>query len=242
MLGTLISAAVPLVGAVIGSRGNQRAASTAADAQMAGTQAQIESNREARQEFRAAADRGIGAIRAGTARYADTIQPLLTPRPVMLPTHRGLTSNQQIAREDLRRDGQAALAASGLRGAGRGGVGVLLDADRRFVASAADANDREVRGEMRRAQGSADDAVSGLARVYAQEGGSIANTEIGAGNQMAQSLASDGRAQAAGMSNAGLMQGQAAAANAGLWGDAIGGLGSVVARAAKRYETAGSLI
>jgi hypothetical protein len=233
MLPMLIAAATPIIGAAISSRGNQRAADTAADAQLAGTQAQIAASREARQEFREAADRGIAAIRAGTGRYAETIAPLLTPNPVGLPVRRGLTPGQEIARSDLQREGRATLAASGLRGAGRAGVGTILDADRRFVAAAADANDRDTRGEVRRAQGAADDARSGLARIYAQEGSAIANTETGTGARVGESLASDGRAASAAAANSGIMQGQAITANSQLWGDAIGALGSVIASASR---------
>jgi hypothetical protein len=233
MLSTLFQAAVPLVGAFIGSSGNRSAANTAANAQLAGVQAQIEASREARREFREGADRGIAAIRAGTGRYTETIAPLMTPNPVMLPTHRGLTANQQIGRQDLLRQGQATLAASGLRGAGRAGVGTILDADRRFIASAAEGNDRETRGEMRRAQSVADNARAGLAQVQAQEGGAIASTEVGVGNQMGASLAADGRATAAGTAQAGNYQAGATTANAQLWGDAIGGLGSVIANATR---------
>jgi hypothetical protein len=139
MLGSILSIAAPIVGGLIGSRANKSAASTAANAQTQSAQMQIEANERARKEFQEAAQRGIGAIRAGTGNYAATINPLLTPNPVQLPMHRGLTPNQQIGRQDLLRQGQATLAASGLRGAGRAGVGTILDADRRYIASARDA-------------------------------------------------------------------------------------------------------
>jgi hypothetical protein len=82
---------------------------------------------------------------------------------------------------------------------------------------------------MRRAQGVADNARTGLAQVYAQEGGAIADTEIGVGNRLGQSLTADGRAQGQAAATAGQIQGQATTANGDLWGNAIGALGSVLA-------------
>lgn len=233
MWAALIPAVATIAGSLLSSNANKKAADQATQAQADSTAAQIEANREARAEYRAAADRGVGAIRAGTQRYADTINPLLTPNPVGLEVYRGLTPAQQIGRQDMLRQGQAALAASGLRGAGRAGVGTILDADRRYVASAADKNDEDQRTEMRRAQGSADSARRGLASIYAQEGGSIANTEIGAGNRIGESVASDGTAAAQGARTSGLIQGQATTANGQIYGQAIGAIGSLVADATK---------
>lgn len=242
----LLSVGAPLLGAWLGGNANQKAADTAANASLESTRLQIEANEKARQEYRDAAARGIAAIQAGTGNYASTINPLLTPNPVQLPMYRGLTPNQQIGREDLLRQGKATLAASGLRGAGRAGVGTILDADRRYIASAQDANDRESRGEMRRAQGVADNARAGLAQVYAQEGGAIANTEIGAGNNIGASLAADGRAAGQNAVAAGNAQAQATTANGDLWGGAIGALGSVIADGMKsqnwdKYSATGSI-
>lgn len=247
MLETILSIAAPLVGGLLSSSSNSSAADTAANASLESARLQIEANERARKEFREAAARGIGAIRAGTGNYAATINPLLTPNPVALPTHRGLTAGQQIAHDDLMRDGRATLAASGLRGAGRAGVGTILDASRRFRANAADTNDRETRGEMRRAQGVADNARSGLAQVYAQEGGAIANTEIGAGNRIGESMTADGRAAGGAAADAGQYQAQATTANGNVWGDAIGALGSVIADASKngnwdKYRATGGSI
>ncbi|MBU8540175.1 hypothetical protein [Falsiroseomonas tokyonensis] len=232
----LIQAGTALFGASQASSANRDAADTAAAGQLAATEAQIAANKEARGEFRAAADRGIAAIRSGTQGYADTIAPLTQARPVGLTTYRGLTSAQQIARDDLRRNGMATLAASGLRGSAAG-IRAVQDSDRRFVASAADAHDQDMRGELRRAQGNADSAVRGLASVRAQEGGAIANTEIGQGNQIAQSLAADGSAQANGLTQAANTQAQATTANGSLWGEAIGGIGSVIADSMKSANT-----
>lgn len=263
MLGTLISAAVPIIGGLLGSNANKQAAQQAsnaaqeaaqiqADAQLRAAQMQIDANKEARQEYRQGADRGIAAIRAGTGRYAETISPLLTPNPVGLRTYRGLTDAQQIGRDDLIRQGRATLAASGLRGAGRAGVAAIMDQDRRYIANAVDQNDAENRQEQRRAQGSADSARRGLAQVYAQEGGAIANTEIGASNQIGQSITNDGRAVGTAAANAGNAQGSAiqnsgiysagaTTANGQLWGDAIGALGSVIADQTKYRPSNGSI-
>lgn len=245
--GSLIRGVTALGGTLLGQNANNRAAQTSADATFRAAQLNAEEAARARAEMAAARDRGIAAIRAGTAGYADTIAPLLTERPVMLPTHRGLTRTQEIAREDLLRQGRSTLATSGLRGAGRAGVAALMDTDRRFLAGAADRNDADRLTAHRTARVSADNARSGLAQIRAQEGGSIANTEIGQGNRMADNIQQAGTVTANATQQAGQQQANAGLANAALWNDAIGTLGSVFAGATKeanrdRYEATGSIV
>lgn len=206
-----------IIGAIIGSNANKKAASTQAaaseraaqiqaDALRESTQMQIEAGDRAQAEMRAAGNRGIEAIRAGTVRFASTMQPL-TERPaeVFNPNFRlGLTENQTLAREELQRQGRATIAKSGLRGAGRAGAAAILNADQRFMAKAAEDNDLLNRNaEMtnlnlrENARNKRDAATSDIARMYASEGGSIANTEIGQGNNIASSISDVGRATSA---------------------------------------------
>lgn len=250
-LGTVARAATPIAGALMGVSANNSAARTQsdatalaariqADALLRAQQMGLDATREAQDRQEAAAGRGIAAIRAGTQSYADTIAPLLVERPIALPTYRGLTAAQQIGRDDIRRNALATLSASGLRGAGRAGVATVMDADRRFVANAVDQNDNRRIAAQQAARTSADSARTGLATIRAQEGGSIANTEVGQGNRIAETglrgaqTAADLTGAIGGVNAQGaLSQGQISAgadvANAGLWGDALGTLGSVIA-------------
>lgn len=267
VLPSAINAGARLYGANQAANANTDAARLSAEAALRGSQLQanatqrgIDTNaqlqREGRAETRAAAGRGIEAIRAGTQDFARTTAPMLTERPIMLPSYRGLTDAQQIARDDLRRNGLATIAASGLRGSGAG-VRSVMDQDRRFVADAAARGDADRLGAMRSARASADSARQNLGQVYAQQGSAIANTEIGAGNSIANNLSNEGRstagmlasqgnAQAQGMQMAADTQAQAGVANAGVWGDTLGAIGSIVAGSFKdeamrgdRYRASG---
>jgi hypothetical protein len=140
-----------IFGAVFASKANKKAASAQAeasdrsaqiqaDALRESTRLQIEASDRAQAEARGAANRGIDAIRAGTMRFASTMQPL-TEREAEFytPNYRlGLTPNQTLAREDLQRTGRAFIAKSGLRGAGRAGAAAILNADQRLMAKAAE--------------------------------------------------------------------------------------------------------
>ncbi len=196
-VGTVARAATPIAGALMGVSANNSAAGTQANATSLAARLQadallqsqamgLQATREAMDRQEAAGQRGIAAIRAGTQSYADTVAPLLVERPISLPAYRGLTEAEQIGREDLRRNSLATLSASGLRGAGRAGVATVMDADRRYVANAVQNNDNRRIAAQQAARTSADNARTGLAQVRAQEGGSIANTEIGQGNRMAE--------------------------------------------------------
>ena len=205
-----------IIGAVIGSNANKKAASAQAaaseraaqiqaDALRESTRLQIEAGDRAQAEMRGAANRGIEAIRAGTVRFASTMQPLTEREAeVYTPNYRlGLTPNQTLAREDVQRTGRATIAKSGLRGAGRAGAAAILNADQRFMAKATEDNDqlnrtaeltninlRESARDKRNA------ATSDIGRMFAQEGGSVANIEIGQGNNVANSISNIGGATA----------------------------------------------
>jgi len=183
---TLLSGGLNLVGNLIGGNRAQQGYNDAATRL-------AQDNAAARAELTAAKQRGIGYIDQGTQNYASTIAPLMTERPILLPTYRGLTTQQQLGRQDLQRTGQAALASSGLRGAGRAGVGSYLDAMGRYNAAARDATDGANRIAKQTARSSADAARTGLATVQANAGTAKANTEIGVGSQNAASLQNQGQ-------------------------------------------------
>lgn len=252
-----------IIGAVIGSNANKKAASAQAaaseraaqiqaDALRESTRMQIEAGERAQGEMRAAGNRGIDAIRAGTVRFASTMQPL-TEREAEFynPNFRlGLTQNQTLARDDLQRQGRATIAKSGLRGAGRAGAAAILNADQRFMAQAASDNDQLNRfaetTNINLRDGARDKraaATSDIARVYAQEGGAIGNMEIGQGNNIAGSISNVGSATANDTRNIGGVQAnsitnqadaraRATLQNAALWGDVAGEFDAVGQQAA----------
>ncbi len=224
--GDILKAGTAIGGALLGSNANSEAADARIAANQAALDAQLAYGREGRQEMRAAADRGLASIRAGTQKYADTTAPLRIERPVMLPQYRGLTTQQQIGLEDLQRNDAATLAATGMRGAGRAGVSAVMDRDRRYMADARAGNDRTNLAAKQQARGTADAATSNLGQIYAQEGGALANTEIQVGNNIGQAL----RADATG-GGAGAASGGGDTSNAKIYASALNSLGGIFANA-----------
>lgn len=187
-VGTILGAGLGLVGNLIGGNKQQESNDRASELAAQTAQAQLDELKRGKQA-------GIGHIDAGTQAYADTIAPLLQERPILLPQYRGLTTQQEMGRDDLLRTGQAMLASTGLRGAGRAGVGTVLDSMARYHAQARDANDAANRAAKVGARGSADAAKTGLATIRANAGTAKANTEIGAASQNAAVLGNQGQAQ-----------------------------------------------
>lgn len=149
-----------------------------------------------------AANQGEGFIDTGVNNYAGTIAPLMTQQPITLPTYRGLTTQQQLGESDLQRQNQSALAASGLRGAGRAGISSLEDSNSRFEAGARAGNDATALAAQQQAAQVQNAARSGLANVQAAAGTAKANTAIGAGSNIANLQAGQGTALANGFTGA----------------------------------------
>jgi hypothetical protein len=228
-----------LLGAGIGALGNIFGAQTVSSGQDRALQAQLAAQEAARREMLARSDRGLADIDAGLAAYRKTVEPLLTPRPIVMNQHRGMTDQQRIGLEDLRRSGLASISASGLRGAGRAGVGALMDQERRYRAAAAAGNDTDTRNEKRRAQGVADDVTQGLASAELQTGGAKANTNIMVGNNLASSHQAGGNAAASAATTTANTNANSTMANARLFGSAVGDLGAIYANDQRR-NSAGS--
>jgi hypothetical protein len=238
--GDILKGITTIGGAIIGGNANQSAADDRIAANNAALDKQLEFSREGRAEMRAAADRGLASIRAGTQKYADTTAPLRTERPVVMPTYRGLTTQQQIGLNDLRRDDDARLAATGMRGAGRAGIGAVLDRDARFMAGARDRNDQDTLGAKRAARSSADAATANLGQIYAQQGGAEANTELQVGNNIGSTLRSDGAVAGQTIRDSGATGAAADLGNAQLYTSAINSLGGIFAGANREkplYQT-----
>ena len=187
-VGSIIGAGLGLVGNIFGGNKAQEGQDKASELAAQTAQAQLDELKRGKQA-------GIAHIDYGTQAYADTIAPLLQERPILLPQYRGLTTQQEMGRDDLLRTGQAMLASTGLRGAGRAGVGTVLDSMARYNAQARDANDAANRAAKVNARGSADAATTGLATIRANAGTAKANTEIGAASQNAAVLGNQGQAQ-----------------------------------------------
>lgn len=240
-----LKAGATLGGALLGANANESATDARISASERGLDKQLEFAREGRDEMRAATQRGLGAITAGTQRYADVTAPLRVERPVVLPTYRGLTTQQQIGLEDLRRDDNARLSATGMRGAGRAGVASVMDRDRRFMAGARAQNDQDTLAARRAARGSADAAISNLGQVYAQEGGAKANIEIGQGNTLGQSLRADGSAVGQTYRDIGAAQAASDMGVGQIYQSAVNTLGGILAGAdrerTKPYPTVGGV-
>lgn len=239
-----------IAGALLSSGANRDAANARAaaateaarmssDAYLRGVALQQEGNAAARAQYADAANRGVAAIQGGTQNYAATIAPLLNPTPVTLPTYRGLTAAEEIAAQDQHRAGMATLAASGLRGAGRAGIGAVMDQDRRLRAASATQNDNRRLSAMQTADTQAKNARSALAGIYANEGGAIANTLVGAGNRIGENLSTSAQQAAQGGVSAANATGQglttaagygadADLANAQLYGGALGTISSLI--------------
>lgn len=220
MIGALISGGASILGSVLGSRANSRAARAqqraiqqAADERMAavGRRNQGVSNAEpimaegvrqataeglrfgdmARGEFQGARGLGIAAIDQGTQRFTDMTQQSMGES--LNPGFRlGLTPNQTIAREDMQRRGRQTIAASGLRGAGRAGAAAIMDADRRFMAGAAETNDalnRQVEQFNLNRRTALRDSMG---RAFQQRGQQVAGIEMQTGQQVGRSLERSG--------------------------------------------------
>ena len=242
--GDVLKGVATIGGALLGANANENAADASIAAAREGQAQQLAFARESRDLQEQAKQRGLSAITAGTQKYAETTAPLRVERPIVLPTNRGLTTQQQIGLEDLRRDDNARLAASGLRGAGRAGIASVLDRDRRFMADARARNDQDTLGARRQARASADAATANLGQVYAQEGGAKANVEIGQGNNIAQSLRSDGAAAMQTANTIGNAQAGSDLGTGQIYQSAINSLGGIFAGAAREkplYQAAAAV-
>lgn len=229
--GDILKGVTTIGGALLGSNANSDAAEARTAANNAALDKQLAYGQQGRDEMRAAADRGLASITAGTKAYTDTTAPLRIERPVMLATNRGLTDQQKIGLEDLQRGDAATLAATGLRGAGRAGVSAVMDRDRRYIADARGGNDRTNLAAKQQARSSADAATANLGQIQAQEGGAKANTELQVGNNIGSSLRADGSVVGQTTRDNGTISAGADTGNAQIYQSALNSLGGIFAGA-----------
>jgi hypothetical protein len=210
-LGNVLSTGINLAGNLIAGGRAQEGYDNAATIAQQTSAAQLE-------ELKRAKAAGLGHLDTGAADYEATVAPLLAERPVLMPTYRGLTAQQQLGQQDLLRTGQAQLASSGLRGAGRAGVGTVLDSMGRYNAAARGATDAASLAAKAGARNSADAARTGLATIKANTGTAKANTELGVGSQNSAILGNSGQAQG----NLATQSGNTAATMIGQTGQLVG--------------------
>jgi hypothetical protein len=118
---------------------------------------------------------------------------------VMATNPESLTPSQRRMVEDYRRDAIARVAASGLRGSGRGGIAAVNEGDAALKAQFFDSN-----------QGRADSAASSLAQYGYGSSGNVANNRVSTANNLA-----DLRYKTGGLQTANTLQTQNTIADTG---------------------------
>lgn len=211
-----------LGGAISGIAGNLLGAGSANK----GLKKQIKYLKEAEKRAYAERARGRKAALAYITPYTndmgarEMIGRAMTSRPELL------TESQRIGLEDLSRDVTANLAASGMRGAGRGGQAVLADAQRRFRADAFDRNQQR-----------ADLASRDLAAQGESAATNAANIETGAAGAQAADIARFGSAIGAGYGARGENMGNFYASAGDVAGQTLGAIAALSNREAKDRKT-----
>lgn len=188
---SLIDAGASLGGAFISSQANEAAADRVAQAEEERARATERASLRADRRFQE--QRDLAA--PGTERLRDIV---VNPQ--------GLTPEQQRGLEDARREANATLAASGLRGSGRAVTAALKDIDENFRARAIESN-----------IGRADRAASQLSGEGFRAGEQAINTGL-RGDIGASEARTSGEFNRA----------RAGIANAGLRGAALGDISSII--------------
>ncbi len=178
----LISSAANVAGGFLAAQSADKARDDIRDA-----------SQEAVRRGEAGAARGIDAIREGVATQEAFLRPTVT---TAVP---GVTdAAERLAIEDLTRTGRQNLAAAGLRGAGRSGVGLIQDDLRRLKIQQDEADEARLNA-VRETLGS----------IRAGEGRDIANIEIGEAARSGEALQRGATAAAPFGVSAGATRGQA---------------------------------
>jgi hypothetical protein len=209
-------------GAIAGIAGNLFGSSSANK----GIKKQIKYLKEAEQRAYAERERGRVAALAAIEPYRndmgarEMIGRAMTSRPEML------TPGQQIALEDATRDVTAGIAASGMRGAGRGGQALIADAQRRIRADAYGQN-----------QARADLASRDLAAQGESAATNAANIETGASGASASDIIRTGAAIGGAQGAMGENTGNAIVGSANLAGQTLGAIAALSNRDGKNLKS-----
>lgn len=187
-----------------------------------GLKKQIEYLEEAEARARAERERGRTAALSYITPYLNDMGGREYLGRAMMDRPELLTESDRIALEDLNRDVTAGLAASGMRGAGRGGQAVLADAQRRFRADAFDRN-----------RARSDRAAGILAGQGEHAATNAANIETGTSGAVASDILNTGQSVGAGYGTMGLNRGAAILGSADLAGQTLGAIAALSGREAK---------
>lgn len=222
LLDAAISGLASVAGAFIASSASSKAADQESDALDKASRISRESK-----------DAGLGFITQGTDRAVEALGPNFEKgalgttalRTILARPSNMLSPEQRIQLADIRRSGQANLARSGLRGAGRAGVAVINDLERRTIAGFGSENrDRQQRvGEIFERRGG--EAAVGEANFRANEGVAKGNIEVEVGTQIARNAAEAGQAQAA-----------ATTASGGILSSSLGTIGGIISDEVKAAD------
>lgn len=170
------------IGGALDIWGNQKANDQANDARKASSKAQQKAMAEANARLQYLVDAGAPA--------RSKLMQISAQNPYVL------TPEQLIGREDNLRAARTNLAASGLRGAGRAGVGLINDSDRRYMAQAVAQNQQRGDSATSTLAGDQVHAVTGQAANSRSLGTALGTNEVAMGqNNAATTL---GNAQVAG--------------------------------------------
>lgn len=221
-MGIFSSVASSIGGAIAGGVGNYLGAKSANKA----LDDQIEYMEEAEQRAREEREAGKKAALANIAPYMDGqaarnyIGGVMTSRPDIL------TDSDRLLLEDINRDVTAGLAASGMRGAGRGGQAVRADALRRARAQIFDRN-----------QARADLAAASLNQQGEQAAANAANINTGTAGANASDIVRVGGAVGNAYGQQGLNTGNAWTSSANLAAQTLGAIAAYGADDSKKLKS-----
>lgn len=182
-MGPLLMAGATLYGANQASKANNHAADVMSGAQKAGTDAQLQGLKMAKEEL---------AINRNAA------SPGLMATQELISRGAALTPQQELAVADSREQALNALKGSSLRGSARATSAVISDTDKRVRGGFMDAN-----------QNRADSAATGLSSQYFGAGNNMASNSTAAGGVISQGLVNTGNIQGANSIGQGALTGQA---------------------------------
>lgn len=197
----IIGGVAALGGAAISTLGNNAAADKASNA----TRDAAQIGADALREGQRLADERLEKQRRDAEPAVQYLKRVMAQDPGQL------TPEQLTARDNMRRDVNARLSASGLRGAGRAGVAAANRADLEFSDNAFTTNQRR-----------ADTAATGLAGDYNAATRSLADLDRATASSI-------GNISSRAVERGGTIDANAGLANANQWGSAMGMIGSIIA-------------
>jgi hypothetical protein len=155
----------------------------------------------------------------------------MTSRPELL------TPSQKIAMDDLTRDGVARLAASGMRGAGRGGLAVLADAQGRQRARFYDTNQGRADNAAGVLHNAGQQARANASRIESATGANLANIHTGTAGANAAGITSAAAQAGGALQQAGQDQGNMWSASGDIAGQLLGSISALSNEDSKKLKS-----